>query len=257
MATRRCGTSCAGDRCGPRHRRSDRRAVGRRGGAGDPAVAHASRLDAVARALGEPAQSRLRGCHQTKRPRGAFERAARGFRAGRYSDQQCRPGASSPLPHRAPEELVGSMLAVNLTGTYHGIRAALAGHARAPIRTYRQRGQHGRVRGYAYVAAYCAAKHGVIGLTRALALEVAQRTHRERRCPGYTETDLVRRCHREHPARSPAAAPRRRERRSRAQSAGPSYSSPTEVAHAVAWLCLPGSEAITGQSIAIAGGEVM
>ena len=112
------------------------------------------------------------------------------------------------------------------------------------------------LRGYPYVAAYCAAKHGVIGLTRALALEVAQRHVTVNAvCPGFTETALVEDAIaniRKVTGRSAEAA---REALTRTNPQG-RLIEPAEVAHAVAWLCLPGSESVTGQSIAVAGGEV-
>jgi NAD(P)-dependent dehydrogenase (short-subunit alcohol dehydrogenase family) len=113
------------------------------------------------------------------------------------------------------------------------------------------------LRGYPYVAAYCAAKHGVIGLTRALALEVAQRHVTVNAvCPGFTETALIEDAIaniRKVTGRSVAAA---REALTRTNPQG-RLIDPAEVAHAVAWLCLPGAESVTGQSIAVAGGEVM
>jgi NAD(P)-dependent dehydrogenase (short-subunit alcohol dehydrogenase family) len=149
------------------------------------------------------------------------------------------------------------MLAVNLTGTYYGIRAVL------PTMIDRQFGRivnvasTAGVRGYAYVAAYCAAKHGVIGLTRALALEVAQRNITVNAvCPGYTDTDLVRGTIANIQQVTGRSAEEARAALTKSNPQG-RLIQPVEVANAVAWLCLPGTEAITGQSIAIAGGEVM
>ena len=111
--------------------------------------------------------------------------------------------------------------------------------------------------GYGYVTAYCAAKHGVIGLTRALALEVAAKGVTVNAvCPGFTDTDIVK----ESVAKIVAKTGRTAEQaRAELASRNPQKRLvlPEEVANAVAWLCLPGSEAVTGQAIAVAGGEVM
>lgn len=111
--------------------------------------------------------------------------------------------------------------------------------------------------GYAYVSAYCAAKHGVVGLTRALALELARSEVTVNAvCPGFTDTPLIARSLQEiqqKSGRDPAdtlaafikANPQGR------------LASPHEVADAVLWLAGPGASAITGQAIVVAGGEVM
>ena len=84
------------------------------------------------------------------------------------------------------------MLAVNLTGTYHGIRAALPAMFERKFGRIVNIASTAGLRGYPYVAAYCASKHGVIGLTRALALEVAERHVTVNAvCPGYTDTGIV------------------------------------------------------------------
>jgi NAD(P)-dependent dehydrogenase (short-subunit alcohol dehydrogenase family) len=111
--------------------------------------------------------------------------------------------------------------------------------------------------GYAYVSAYCAAKHGVIGLTRALANEVAAKGVTVNAvCPGYTDTDMVREGVENIVAKT-KRAPDAVIAELVSRNPQKRLVSPEEVANAVAWLCLPGSEAINGQAIAIAGGEVM
>lgn len=149
------------------------------------------------------------------------------------------------------------MLAVNLTGTFLCIREAL------PEMTQRGSGRIVNVAstagllGYAYVAAYCASKHGVIGLTRAVALEAAKSGVTVNAvCPGYTETDIV-----QDAVANIVAKTGKSESEARAALVARNPQArmvqPEEVASAVLWLCLPGSAAITGQAIAVAGGEVM
>jgi NAD(P)-dependent dehydrogenase (short-subunit alcohol dehydrogenase family) len=215
-----------------------------------------SQLDQVMRELGDPAQAVCADITDLHGTREAFERAVEGFGPVDILINNAGQAESAPT-HRAPEELWHSMLAVNLTGTYYGIRAVL------PTMIDRQFGRivnvasTAGVRGYAYVAAYCAAKHGVIGLTRALALEVAQRNITVNAvCTGYTDTDLVRGTIANIQEVTGRSAEEARAALTKSNPQG-RLIQPAEVANAVAWLCLPGTEAITGQSIAIAGGEVM
>jgi NAD(P)-dependent dehydrogenase (short-subunit alcohol dehydrogenase family) len=213
-------------------------------------------IHAVAARLGDAAQALPADVTDAEETRRAFERAAESF--GPVDILINNAGqARSGLLHEAPDELWHAMLAVNLTGTYHGIRAALPGMLERRFGRIVNIASTSGQRGYPYVAAYCAAKHGVIGLTRALALEVAQRHVTVNAvCPGFTETALIDDAianSRQVTGRSAAAA---REALTRTNPQG-RLIQPAEVAHAVAWLCLPGSESVTGQSIAVAGGEVM
>ena len=111
--------------------------------------------------------------------------------------------------------------------------------------------------GYPYVSAYCAAKHGVIGLTRALAAEYAQRAVTFNAvCPGYADTDMTRRTVANIVARTGRT---QSEARAALTARNPQRRliAPGEVAAAVAWLCLPESSAVNGQAISVSGGEVM
>jgi NAD(P)-dependent dehydrogenase (short-subunit alcohol dehydrogenase family) len=150
-----------------------------------------------------------------------------------------------------------SMMEVNLEGVFHCIHAVLPAMLDSKWGRIVNVASTAGLTGYSYVTAYCAAKHGLVGLTRSLALEVA--THGitvNAVCPGYTETEMLQRTIEGIVARTGRTPEQAREILS-AQNPQKKFIHPEEVANAVAWLCLPGSEAITGQAIAVAGGEVM
>jgi len=164
--------------------------------------------------------------------------------------------ASAPFLKTDPA-LWRRMIAVNLDGTFHCTQAVLAGMLAAGWGRIINIASTAGVTGYGYVTAYCAAKHGVVGLTRALAVEVATKGVTVNAvCPGFTDTDIAR----EAVANIVAKTGRTAEQaQAELASRNPQKRlvRPEEVANAVAWLCLPGSEAITGQAIAVAGGELM
>ena len=113
------------------------------------------------------------------------------------------------------------------------------------------------MKGYDYVAAYCAAKHGVIGMTRALAGEVARKGVTVNAvCPGFTETPMLEESIANIVAKTGMDADAARKTLTATNPQG-RLVSPAEVADAVAWLCRAESGSMTGQAIAVAGGEVM
>jgi NAD(P)-dependent dehydrogenase (short-subunit alcohol dehydrogenase family) len=147
-----------------------------------------------------------------------------------------------------------AMLAVNLTGVFLTFREGL-----------RQMPGWGRLiaiastaglKGYARVAPYAAAKHGVVGLTRSLALEVARtQVTVNAICPGFLDTEMTAQSIRkivEKTGRSEVDA------LAVLQTFNPQKRliSPGEVTATALWLCGPGSEGINGQAVAISGGEV-
>lgn len=167
-------------------------------------------------------------------------------------------GQASSAPFlKTDAALWNQMLAVNLTGTLQCTQAAVPDMLSAGWGRVVNIASTAGLTGYAYVAAYCAAKHGVVGLTRALALEFAKKGLTVNAvCPGYTETDIVR-----SSIANVVAKTGRTEAQARAEfTAGNPQGrlvQAEEVADAVAWLCGPAASAITGQSIAVCGGEVM
>jgi NAD(P)-dependent dehydrogenase (short-subunit alcohol dehydrogenase family) len=164
--------------------------------------------------------------------------------------------ASSPFM-RTDAAMWQRMLDVNLSGAYHCIQAALPGMLDAGWGRIVNVASTAGLTGYRYVAAYCAAKHGLVGLTRALALELAAKGITVNAvCPGYTETDIV-----QEAVANIVRKTGRSEEQARAELASGNPQGrlvrPEEVAHAVAMLCMPDAAAMNGQSIAVAGGEVM
>ena len=166
-------------------------------------------------------------------------------------------GASESAPlARTSAETWDRMISVNLTGVFHTFAEA----------TRRLKGQNwGRLiavastaglKGYPYVSAYAAAKHGVIGLVRSAALEQARTGITVNAlCPGFLDTEMTDRSVAnivEKTGVSPQNA------RSSLEKMSPQNRliQPQEVVDAALWLCGPGARGVTGQAIAIAGGEV-
>jgi NAD(P)-dependent dehydrogenase (short-subunit alcohol dehydrogenase family) len=154
-------------------------------------------------------------------------------------------------------ELWQKMLDANLTSAFYCTQQVLPAMANAGEGRVVNIASTAGLKGYPKIAAYCAAKHGLIGFTRSLALEYAKSgVTINAVCPGYTETEMFDRAVQElvtSLGKSPEEA--------RTMLTRPNPQArvvkPEEVADAVAWLCLPGASAITGQAIAVAGGEVM
>jgi 3-hydroxybutyrate dehydrogenase len=166
-------------------------------------------------------------------------------------------GAAESAPFaKSDAALFQRMIDVNFMGVVHTIQAVLPSMRQRPYGRIVAVASTAGLKGYAYVSAYSAAKHAVVGLVRSLALELATtRVTVNAVCPGFTDTDLVAgsienimkktgRSHEQAVAELARHNPQGR------------LVSPAEVADTVLWLCGEGAGAITGQAIAVAGGEV-
>lgn len=167
-------------------------------------------------------------------------------------------GAATSAPFaRTDPALWEEMLAVNLTSAYLCSRAVVPGMVRAGYGRIVNVASTASLRGYAYAIAYTAAKHGVLGLTRGLALELVRSGVTVNAvCPGYTDTELTARTIQNITAKTGRSADAALAELERTNPQG-RLIQPGEVAQVVGWLCLPASRSITGQAIAVAGGEVM
>jgi NAD(P)-dependent dehydrogenase (short-subunit alcohol dehydrogenase family) len=189
----------------------------------------------------------------------AVQRAVRGAvdRNGPVDLLIANAGAAASAPFmKSGPEVFRQMLDVNLVGVTNVAQAVLG--------TMTERG-FGRIvavastaglKGYPYVSAYCAAKHAVIGLIRALALETAKTGVTVNAvCPGFTDTDLVAESLERIKAKT---------NRTRDEALGELVKhnpqgrliDPSEIADAVLWLCGEGARSVTGQAIVVAGGEI-
>jgi len=149
------------------------------------------------------------------------------------------------------------VLDVDLTGAFLCAREVLPAMTAAGAGRIVNIASTAGLKGYAYVSAYCAAKHGLIGLTRALALETAKTGVTVNAvCPGFTDTDIVAEAVDAITAKTGRSGDDAVAELAR-NNPQARLIDPQEVAEAVAWLCMPSSASITGQSIAVAGGEVM
>lgn len=165
-------------------------------------------------------------------------------------------GKSAPF-RRTSRALWDEMLELNLTSAYMCTHEVLPGMIEAGFGRIINIASTAGLKGYPYVTAYCAAKHGMIGLTRALALETARQNITVNAvCPGYTETELTARTIDNIVSKTGRSAD---DAMAELAALNPQKRlvQPREVAETVAWLALPGSAAITGQAVAVAGGEVM
>ena len=162
---------------------------------------------------------------------------------------------TAPFAKTNPSDFL-AMFSVHVMGAVYTTRAVLPSMVERGFGRVVNIASTAGLKGYGYVSAYCTAKHALVGLTRSLAAEVAKSGVTVNAvCPGYTETDMVA----EGIDRIAAKTGRTRES-ALAAMVGTSplgrLIRPEEVAASVLFLCSPEAAAVTGTTIAVAGGEV-
>ncbi len=165
-------------------------------------------------------------------------------------------GESVPFK-RMDRAFFQKMIDINLLSVFTCTQAALPAMIEAGYGRIVNVASTAGLIGYRYVSAYVASKHAVIGLTKALALETAKTGVTVNAvCPSYVETDMT-----ADTIANIVEKTGTTEEQARAQLVATNPQGrmiqPDEVAGAACWLALPGSSSITGQAIAVAGGEVM
>jgi NAD(P)-dependent dehydrogenase (short-subunit alcohol dehydrogenase family) len=175
---------------------------------------------------------------------------------GKFSIVVANAGTAESAPaEKVSRELWAKTIDVDLTGAFFSVKPALAAMRRQNWGRIIFIASTAGLKGYAYVAPYVAAKHGVIGLARALAAETAKAGITVNAvCPSYTETPLFDKA----VARITTTTNRdETEARKLLLASNPQgrLIAPQEVADTVLWLCSESSASITGQAISVSGGE--
>ena len=143
---------------------------------------------------------------------------------------------------------------VNVNGVFHCSQIALEAMLGAGWGRIINIASVASLRGFPYVSGYCASKHAVLGLTRAVALEVAtQGVTVNAICPGYVDTDIVRAAIAEIVSKTGRTEDEAMEHFTQSNPQGRLIEA-SEVASAVSWLCSDGAASVTGQAVAIDGG---
>lgn len=235
------------------------RALAEAGAAVAVAARTGAEVDAVAaelRQLGHPAEALRCDVTQPEQVQATVEATLQRF--GALDILVCNAGMAASVPaHKMDDALWHQMIAVNMSGPFYAARAVL------PHMLERRWGRIVMIAStaarvpYLYSSGYCASKHGLLGFTRALALEVARKGITVNAvCPSFVNTDMAHAAARniaEKTGRSVDEALDTLAKMSPQQR----LIEPEEVARVVVMLAGEGSRGITGQAIMVDGGTVM
>jgi NAD(P)-dependent dehydrogenase (short-subunit alcohol dehydrogenase family) len=163
---------------------------------------------------------------------------------------------SAPLD-RTTDALWDRIVELDATSPFRVTRALVPAMVKAGWGRVVNVASNAGVSGYAYTAAYCAAKHAIVGWTRALAIDLARTgVTINALCPGWVETQMADEAAAriaEKTGRSAAEAREALERMSPQRR----LIEPAEVAHAALMLCADTARGIHGQTIVIDGGAIL
>ncbi len=185
----------------------------------------------------------------------AFDAARKGH--GPVTGVVANAGAVDSVPFaRMTAGQLQAMLSANLVGVSNAWQAALPDMKAAGWGRMIAIASTAGLKGYPYVAAYCAAKHGVVGLTRALSLELAPAGITVNAiCPGYIETPMLDRSIANIIDKTGMSED---EARASLRSGNPQerFIQTDEVASAALWLCTDAARSVNGHTLSLSGGEI-
>ena len=210
-------------------------------------------LQSLADSLGENAQATSADVTEPTSLKEAFTQATATF--GTITVLVNCAGMAPTAPfHRIDFADWQRTLDVNVNGVFHCTQLALPGMRDAGWGRIINIASEASLRGFPYVAGYCASKHAVLGMTRALALEVAtQKITVNAVCPGYVDTDIVRHAIAGIVAKTGRTEAEALQHFTDSNPQGRLITT-SEVAAAVHWLSSDGAASVTGQAISIDGG---